>query len=151
STPNAQIKAGVFPPAAQVDGKACSVAPQPYGSAPGSTYTAHHPYPGGLAVHAAFNTRTAEAVARIDRENYVSGGESLGIDADIVLAAPMWHDWAKTFVFQWNADGSEFTELNFGGFGARADGTDDAIEEEKGADSRTAAHHILGVAEAMAR
>ena len=151
SSPNAQLKAGVFPPAAQVEGKACALAPLPYGAAPGSAYDAHHPYPGGLAVHAAFNTRTAEAVARVCRENYASGGESLGIDPDIVLAAPMWHDWAKTFVFQWNADGSEFTELKFGGFGARADGTDDAIEEGKGADSRTAAHHILGVAEAMAR
>src|SRR5215475_6858761 len=40
------------------------------------------------------------------------------IDQDLILAAPMWHDWANTMVFQWNADGSEFTELNFGGTGA---------------------------------
>jgi hypothetical protein len=151
SPSTAQLKAGVFPPAAQVEGTGCAVVPVPYRAAPGSAYIAHHPFPGGLAVHATFNTRAAEALARIYRENYGLGRESLGIDPDIVVAAPIWHDWAKTFVFQWNADGTEFIELSFGGFGARADGTDDPIEGEKGADSRTAAHHILGVAETMAR
>ena len=47
-------------------------------------------------------------------------------------------------VFQWNADGTEFSELNFGGIGQ----TD--IYGTVG-DSRTRAHHILGLAEAMAR
>ena len=47
-------------------------------------------------------------------------------------------------VFQWNANGSEFTELNFGGFGA----TDN---NGLPGDSRTGGHHIIGVAEAMAR
>jgi hypothetical protein len=42
----------------------------------------------------------------------------------------MWHDWAKTMVFQWNADGSEFAQLGIAKIGA---------------------HHILGLAEAMAR
>jgi len=151
SPANAQVKAGVFPPESRAEGKACALAPLPYGAAPGSTYAGHHPYPGGLALHAAFNTRTAEGLARSYREMYGTGGESLGIDPDIVVAAPMWHDWAKTFVFQWNADGTEFSELPLGGFGPRTDGTDDAIEGSKGADSRTGGHHILGVAEAMAR
>lgn len=47
-------------------------------------------------------------------------------------------------MFQWNADGSEFTELNFGGFG-----TNDAWGQP--GDSRTGAHHILGIAEAIKR
>jgi len=68
----------------------------------------------------------------------------LPIDQDVILAAPIWHDWAKTIVFQWNADGSEFAEFNFGGDGAK-DKWGDA------GDSRTGAHHIIGVAEAMAR
>jgi hypothetical protein len=56
----------------------------------------------------------------------------------------MWHDWAKTIVFQWNVDGTEFQELAFGGNGK----TDDygAV-----GNSKTGAHHILGLAEAMAR
>ena len=47
-------------------------------------------------------------------------------------------------MFQWNSDGTEFAELNFGGNGAT---------DNYGAagDSRTGAHHIIGVAESMAR
>jgi len=30
------------------------------------------------------------------------------IDEDIIVGAPIWHDWGKSIVFQWNADGSEF-------------------------------------------
>ena len=41
----------------------------------------------------------------------------LDLAEDLVIAAPLWHDWAKPIVFQWNADGSEFSELNFGGSG----------------------------------
>jgi hypothetical protein len=45
---------------------------------------------------------------------------------------------------QWNEDGTEFTELNFGGNGKT---------DNYGAsgDSKTGGHHIIGVAEAMAR
>jgi hypothetical protein len=66
------------------------------------------------------------------------------LDEDLTIAAPIWHDWAKPLVFQWNADGTEFTELNFGGTGSN---------DAWGApgDSRTGGHHILGVAEAMKR
>src|SRR5262249_43262253 len=66
------------------------------------------------------------------------------IDQDVILAAPMWHDWAKTLVFQWNVDGSEFTELNFGGTG-----TNDAWGGP--GDSRTGGHHMLSIAESMKR
>ena len=47
-------------------------------------------------------------------------------------------------VFQWNEDGTEFAELNFGGNGE----TDDYGTP---GDSKTAGHHIIGIAEAMAR
>src|SRR5215831_11731942 len=47
-------------------------------------------------------------------------------------------------VFQWNADGTEFTELNFGGTG-----TNDAWGAP--GDSRTGGHHMLSVAESMKR
>jgi hypothetical protein len=66
------------------------------------------------------------------------------IDQDTIIAAPIWHDWAKPIVFQWNADGSEFQELNFGG-----NGTNDSFGGP--GNSKTGAHHIIGLAEAMKR
>jgi hypothetical protein len=72
------------------------------------------------------------------------GATDLFIDQDLIVAAPIWHDWAKTIVFQWREDGSEFTELSFGGNGI----TDNNGET---GDSKTGAHHILGIAEAMSR
>jgi len=47
-------------------------------------------------------------------------------------------------VFQWNEDGTEFIELNFGGNGK----TDNF---GRPGDSKTAGHHIIGIAETMAR
>ena len=61
-----------------------------------------------------------------------------------MVAAPLWHDWAKPIVFQWNADGSEFIEYNFGGNGAT-----DAWGQP--GDSRTGAHHIITISEMMKR
>jgi hypothetical protein len=66
------------------------------------------------------------------------------ISQDLMVAAPLWHDWAKPIVFQWNADGSEFIELNFGG-----NGTTDAWGQP--GDSRTGAHHIITISEMMKR
>jgi hypothetical protein len=66
------------------------------------------------------------------------------IDQDITVAAPLLHDWAKTIVFQWNADGSEFKELSLGGTG---------VNDNYGTpgDGRTGGHHIIGLAEVMKR
>jgi hypothetical protein len=47
-------------------------------------------------------------------------------------------------VFQWNADGTEFIELNFGG-----NGSTDAWGQV--GDSRTGAHHIITISEMMKR
>lgn len=162
--------AGVFPPVLD-DGGACPRMPQAFFSAPGGATGGHHSEPGGLPVHEAFNDTSALGLAegyhivygttRADGLPVVarsakgtddakaahrrgSGKAPFQIDKDIILAAPMWHDWAKTIVFQWNPDGSEFTELNFGGNGS----TDD---NGKPGDSRTGAHHILGLAEAIKR
>jgi hypothetical protein len=154
--------AGVFPPLRD-DGTACPHLPQAFGSAPGSVFNGHHSYPGGLAVHESFNLSSAISF----RENYLLNvgipGEDglprvaplpgshdaaehsdLTISHDWIVAAPLWHDWAKPIVFQWNADGSEFAEFNFGGNGA---------SDVYGAsgDSRTGGHHIIGIAESMAR
>ena len=155
---------GVFPPLRD-DGTACPHLPMAWGAAPGSGFTGHHSYPGGLPVHESFNLSSAISFSENYRLNVGLTGEDglprvaplppngsreavnhsdLVINNDAIIAAPMWHDWAKPIVFQWNADGSEFAEFNFGGNGQTdADGS-------KG-DSRTGGHHILGVAESMAR
>ena len=161
------VKAGVFPPVLAETSK-CPQLPQLFFSAPGSTYTGHHSYPGGLPIHEANNEAADVNLANEYRGVYgyrVKGGwatldprlltpehktgESskrtvVFIDEEIILAAPLWHDWGKPIVFQWNADGSEFSEFNFGGNG---------ITDAWGApgDSRTGGHHIIGIAETMKR
>ena len=150
------LKAGIFPPV-RGDGSACPTMPLTFNATPGSNFGGHHSYPGGLAVHESFNDQSSINFADTYRGEYGSLGEhrlpvargaqqqgDVRIDQDVVLAAPIWHDWAKMMVFQWNGDGTEFTELNFGGTGNN---------DNFGAagDSRTGGHHILSVAETMAR
>ncbi len=158
-------KAGVFPPVLN-ENTACPHLPQPFFSAPGSTSVfGHHSYPGGLAIHETNNdvadlhlaTEYREVYGHADEGGFptvdpddVQGGGSekvrtdIYIDQDIILGAPLWHDWAKSIVFQWNTDGTEFIELNFGGTG---------VNDNYGAagDSRTGAHHIITIAEEMSR
>ncbi len=147
--------AGIFPPLLE-DGTECPRLPQPFFSAPGSSYGGHHSFPGGLVVHETFNDLSGIQLAAGYRRVYGSSrrdglpivgagdGHDLEISRDVTIAAPLWHDWAKTFVFQWNADRSEFIELPFGGAG-------DNDDYGRPGDSRTGGHHIIGVAEAMIR
>ena len=152
------LKAGVFPPLRD-DGSRCPKLPQAFFSAPGSVFGGHHSYPGGLPIHETFNDLSFGSLTANYRRVYGnSNGEGLPqvgsgdthtdpkfhISDDLTLGAPIWHDWAKPIVFQWNADGTEFAELNFGG-----SGTNDAWGSA--GDSRTGAHHIIGVAESMKR
>jgi hypothetical protein len=127
------LQAGIFPPVRD-DGTACPHLPQRFDSAPGSVFEGHHSYPGGLAMHEAFNDISSLSLAADYRMAYghlgatglptidVSSdaafaryGDDLAIDQDLIIAAPIWHDWGKVMVFQWNADGTEFQELTFGG------------------------------------
>src|SRR5215475_3287367 len=155
------LLAGVFPPLLN-DGSACPQLPQAFFSAPGSVFTGHHSYPGGLPIHEANNDTSDQYLANQYRAMY--GHSTFGfvaldpqvlnkppqerstvfIDQDVIVAAPIWHDWGKSIVFQWNADGTEFPELNFGGNG---------VTDNNGAagNSKTGAHHIISVAESMAR
>jgi hypothetical protein len=157
------LKAGIFPPLLD-DASSCPHLPQAFFSAPGSVFGGHHSYPGGLVVHEAFNDSSSISFADNYRRIYgntnrdglpeVRLGDvdaddhdrdpSFEISQDITLAAPIWHDWAKPIVFQWNADGTEFAELNFGG-----NGVTDAFGAS--GNSKTGAHHIIGVAETMKR
>lgn len=151
------LLSGIFPPVLD-DGGICPRLPQLFISAPGSAFGQHHSYPGGLAIHEFNNAVSAVNLASQYRRVYLSPGgpgcvsrhgckatASPGlISQDVIVGAPLWHDWAKVMVFQWHADGAEFQELNFGGNGA----TDNY---RKPGDSRTGAHHILGLAETMKR
>ena len=154
------VLAGIFPPVVGA-GSACPHLPQPFHAAPGSGFGGHHSYPGGLVLHETVNDLVYAGMASSYRRVYghvgagglpvvvpegrdADDGADAPIDQDIVVAAPLLHDWAKTLVFQWNADGTEFAEFSFGGNGA----TDNYGAP---ADSRVAAHHLIGIAESMAR
>lgn len=93
-----------------------------------------------------YGTSRSDGMPVIAAEENPNDGLSsdIFISQDIMVAAPLWHDWAKPIVFQWNADGSEFKELNFGGNGM-------ADRYGLAGDSKTGGHHILGIAEAMKR
>ncbi len=159
------LETGVFPPVLK-EGTACPQLPQPFWSAPGSSFGGHHSYPGGLPVHEANNDTAdinlaeeyrnvygqanAAGLAKVHAGGIIypnpeTGSPSvLEINQDIILGAPLWHDWAKSIVFQWNADGTEFGELNIGGTG---------VNDNYGApgSAETGGHHILSIAEAMKR
>jgi hypothetical protein len=144
------LKAGVFPAIADV-GTPCPHMPMSFDAAAGSSFTSHHGYPGGLPIHEANNLRAGLGLADGYRRNYEavedshdSDDEAEGwmrspffIDNDVIIAAPIWHDWAKTMVFQWTAEGSEFKELNIGG--TPANGT------------ATGGHHVISIAESIKR
>ena len=156
------LRAGVFPPLVN-DGSACAQLPQAFYSAPGSVFGGHHSYPGGLPVHESNNDlsdvdlahqyravygHSRGGFALVDSEVFEEAASStrsdISIDQDVIVGAPIWHDWAKSIVFQWNADGTEFQELNFGGNG---------VTDSYGAagNSKTGGHHIMSVAESMVR
>jgi len=159
-------KAGVFPPVLN-ENTSCPQLPQPFFSAPGSASVfGHHSYPGGLPIHesnndvadvhladeyrAVYGHTTHRGFAVLDTDDLgpstkrADGDFDIFIDQDLIIGAPLWHDWAKSMVFQWNADGTEFVELNFGGNG---------LTDNFGAagDSRTGGHHIITLAEEMKR
>lgn len=160
------VSAGVFP-ALIDDNTSCPKLPQKFWSSPGSvSLTGHHSYPGGLVVHESNNDISDIHLADQYREVYGHSGErglpvlntetastpshetyqdsDIRISEDLIIGAPIWHDWAKPMVYQWNADGTEFVELNFGGTGTKDNyGT--------AGDSRTGGHHIITIAEEMAR
>ena len=143
---------GVFPPLLDAASN-CPHLPMGFDAAPGSSFASHHGYPGGLPIHEANNLRAGLGLVDGYRRNYraVEADEEHGhddedpgwlrspffIDQDVIIAAPIWHDWAKTVVFQWFADGTEFKELNIGGTPANQ--------------SATGGHHIISIAESIKR
>ncbi|THB65046.1 MAG: metal-dependent phosphohydrolase, partial [Desulfovibrio sp.] len=99
--------------------------PQPFLSAPGSGYTSHHSYPGGVVTHTALNLRVSLALYEGYRDIY-----DYLLDRDVVIASQVLHDLHKAWVFQWGEDGASRTELKLAGTGE---------------------HHSLSVAESFNR
>lgn len=102
-----------------------SKANQPFYSAPGSGYSSHHSYPGGLATHTALNVKMS--LALYNNYNDIYG---FNLDRDVVIAAQILHDLHKPWVFQWEKNGASRTEQKLAGTGE---------------------HHVLGVAESIVR
>jgi hypothetical protein len=96
---------GIFPPVGDPH-----EAPQAFWSAPGSTYSGHHSFPGGLAMHEWVNASLAVELVDSYDQRYGLVSESGAVDPSVATAAPLWHDINKVTVFQWNDDGSELVE-----------------------------------------
>ncbi|WP_094607047.1 hypothetical protein SPSIL_029610 [Sporomusa silvacetica DSM 10669] len=97
----------------------------PFYTAPGSGYSSHHSYPGGLATHVAVNVKAALGFFQAYKDVY-----GTSVNRDIVIAAQSLHDLHKPWVFQWQKDGSSRTEYSIAGTGS---------------------HHILSLAELIHR
>lgn len=100
-------------------------AAQPWLSAPGSGYSSHHSYPGGLSTHTAANLKIALSIHRTYSEVY-----RYKLSKDVVIAAQTLHDLHKPWVFQWQQNGASLPEASIGGQGA---------------------HHVLSIAESIYR
>ena len=87
-------------------------APHPFWAAPGSGYTSHHAYPGGVVTHTALNVMVAQTLY----EGYVKT-YGFELDRDTVIGSQALHDLHKSWVFQWGADGESRTELKLAGTG----------------------------------
>lgn len=99
--------------------------PQPLISAPGSDYMSHHSYPGGLVIHTSFNL--CSSLGLYDGYAKVYG---IKLHRDVVIAAQILHDLAKTWVLQWQNTHNPQPEYPLAGSGA---------------------HHVLGLAESLYR
>jgi len=99
--------------------------PQPFYSAPGSGYSSHHCYPGGLVTHTAVNVYITKSILNAYKE--IMNYDGL---YDAAVAGQLLHDLAKPWVFQWKKDGSSLNEISIAGTGA---------------------HHVFSIAESIYR
>lgn len=99
--------------------------PQPLLSAPGSDYLSHHSYPGGLVIHTSLNL--CSSLGLYEGYDKVYG---IKLNRDVVIAAQILHDLAKTWVLQWQNMHNPQPEYPIAGSGA---------------------HHVLGIAESLYR
>jgi len=85
----------------------------------------HHPYPGGLAVHAWADVLHARGLAATYQKVY-----GVKLRDDWLVAAALWHDAIKAATLPWHEDATCGPEPRIAGAGA---------------------HHVLGIAAAMVR
>lgn len=104
---------------------ACVRTSAPLLATPGCEEDCHHDWPGGLADHTAFNLHVAEDL--VSRYGALTGA---AYDTGALNAGVLWHDWAKRLMLHWSDNGIVSYESPIAG---------------------TSGHHIIGVAEAMAR
>lgn len=98
---------------------------QAFYTAPGSGYTSHHAYPGGLVTHTALNVKMAVDMCKNYRDTY-----NMNVDKDVVIAAQILHDLHKPWVFQWEKNNASRQEQVLAGTGE---------------------HHVLSLAESIHR
>lgn len=103
----------------------CIHTASPFLATPGSEEDSHHSWPGGLADHTAFNLHVADDLAA-----RYSALTSTAYDTGALDAGVLWHDWAKRLVLFWGENGVVSYESPIAG---------------------TSSHHVIGLAEAMAR
>ncbi len=98
---------------------------QRFWTAPGSGWSSHHAYPGGLVTHVAVDMQTALGI-------YDSYYDIYGyhMDKELLMAAILIHDTHKPWVFQWKEDGTCLPEVGVAGTGV---------------------HHTLAIAESIYR
>jgi hypothetical protein len=104
---------------------ACPKTAAPFLATPGSEEHSHHSWPGGLADHTAFNLEVGEDL--VARYGALTGA---AFDTAALNAGVLWHDWAKRLVLGWGDAGVVSYESPIAG---------------------TSSHHVIGLAEAMAR
>lgn len=98
---------------------------QPFYSAPGSGYTSHHAYPGGLVTHTALNVKMA-----VDMHKNYADTYNMYADRDVVITAQVLHDLHKPWVFQWKENNASRQEQTLAASGE---------------------HHVLSLAESICR
>ncbi|SRR5579875_118855 len=79
--------------------------PQSYLTTPASHNDFYNAFPGGLAVTVAYNVRMAEEYTRHYRQLY-----GVPINRDLPVAALCVHEYPKTWLYQWQNDGSWLEE-----------------------------------------
>jgi len=98
---------------------------QPFYTAPGSGWKSHHAYPGGLVTHVAVDMKTALGIYDAYYDIY-----GYHMNKQLIISAILLHDIQKTWVLQWNEDGTCLPEINVAGTGI---------------------HHVLAIADSVYR
>jgi len=84
----------------------------PFIAGPGSGYSSHHAYPGGLVTHTALNAMVSMSILEGYKNTY-----GFALDRDTVIASQLLHDLHKPWVFQWQKNGESRTEKKLAGTG----------------------------------